>query len=147
MQKRRWRGGYDEDMAGHLSKTIDFEEFLKMENPFPAFVIYNEMTIKPETKAEIEKYSKFPIDWEEMFKDLKVLGKREISSLLKWKGKINLGRRKERIKSKESKQNNNLDQDEIAEKENSEIELDEEIKEREHAEIVKQRKEKVKIKF
>ena len=97
MQQRRWRQGYDDTTTGNLHKIVSIEEFFKMENPFPCFAIYNEFTYDEKFKEEVEKYGKVPDDWEEMFKDLKVLGKREIAGLIKWKRKINLERRKQKV--------------------------------------------------
>jgi AdoMet-dependent rRNA methyltransferase SPB1 len=94
MQQRRWRQGYDDTTTGNLHKKVNIEEFLKMENPFPVFAIYNEFSYDEKFKEEVENYGKTPDDWEEMFKDLKVLGKREIATLIKWKRRINLERRK-----------------------------------------------------
>lgn len=59
------------------------------ENPLLIFAEFNKITT---TKEERDKYYNVikgrPTDLDEMFDDLKVLGKREIASILRWRGKV-----------------------------------------------------------
>lgn len=72
-----------------MYKETGLTEFINSANPLLIFAEYNRIKVNPE---EREKYygisKKMPEDIDELFKDLKVLGKREIGNLLKWRGKI-----------------------------------------------------------
>ena len=73
----------------HLYKEVSLSKLMEADNPLLIFAEYNKITT---TREERDKYygiaKNQPSDLDEMFDDLKVLGKREISSILKWRGKI-----------------------------------------------------------
>ena len=43
MEKRRRRGGYDDDAPIHLFKTISITKFIKTDNPYPIFYDYSQV--------------------------------------------------------------------------------------------------------
>lgn len=62
-----------------MYREITLKEFIKSNNPYAIFYEYNEIKIKDQ-----EFYDKFkgvvrlPEDFEEMIKDLKLLGKKQV---------------------------------------------------------------------
>lgn len=129
LEKRRWRGGYDDKAPQNMFKRVSVEKFLQAENPFPVFVEFNEMEITQEEREKYGKLVKFPEDFDENIKDLKVLGKREIAGLLKWRSKVNVALKKIRIQEKNSENIKEIT------KENSEEELENAIEKANHEEI------------
>ena len=125
LEKRRWRGGYDDKAPQHLFRKLPLSEFLKVENPFPVFLEYNEMEISEEDREKLLPLVKLPEDFELNLKDLKVLGKREIAGLIKWKGKINVALRKLQRKERSEK----LEKEEGKEEKKTEVKSDEELEE------------------
>lgn len=73
----------------HLYKEISLSKFIESENPLLVFAQYNKITT---TKEERDKFyplvKKKPADLDELFDDLRVLGKKDISAILKWRGRI-----------------------------------------------------------
>lgn len=139
LEKRKWRGGYEDDVPQNMFKKCTLGEFLSRENPFPVFMEFNQIEITPEDREKYISLGKLPEDFEENLKDLKVLGKRELGGILKWRGKvlqaIRKKERKERGIVEEEKE-----QEEPEEEIKSEEELEEKIHKAEHEEIQKQRK-------
>lgn len=48
MEKRRHRTGYSDDAPLTVYKTLPFEEFLTIDNPFPVFIEYNKISLSKE---------------------------------------------------------------------------------------------------
>jgi hypothetical protein len=73
----------------HLYKEVSLSKLIETETPLLIFAQYNKITT---TLEEREKYYNLvksrPQDLDDLFDDLKVLGKREIGSILKWRGKV-----------------------------------------------------------
>lgn len=88
MEVRRSRGGYADDAPMHLYKEVTFGEFIEADNPFPIFKEYNKMIVSEEDKEKYTSLVQTPEFSEELMNDLKVLGKRDVSVLLKWRAKI-----------------------------------------------------------
>lgn len=88
MENNRSRGGYDDDAPQHLYREITLEPFILADNPFPIFKEYNKMTITEEEREKYVSLVKTPPFCEELMSDLKVLGKGDVSVLLKWRAKI-----------------------------------------------------------
>lgn len=87
--KRRQRSGYADNTPIHMSKNICLKAFLEADNPFAIFANYNVMTISAEESEKyLGKVKQEPIDLKEMLGDLKQLGVKEVSSLLKWRSKL-----------------------------------------------------------
>jgi AdoMet-dependent rRNA methyltransferase SPB1 len=72
----------------HLYKEINLTNFIDADNPFPVFMDYNKMIVSQEEKDKYFGLAKLPEDFNHLVDDLKVLGKRDVSILLKWRGKI-----------------------------------------------------------
>ena len=71
-----------------MFRKLDFDQFIQIDNPFGVFVDYQGIEFN---EAHREKYcslTKNPNGFEEMLNDLQLLGKREVSQLLKWRTRI-----------------------------------------------------------
>jgi hypothetical protein len=74
----------------HLYKEVPLTKLIEAENPLLIFAEYNRIIVSPEERAKYYPLVKNkPSDLDELFEDLKLLGKREIGGILKWRGKIN----------------------------------------------------------
>jgi hypothetical protein len=68
---------------------VPLTKLIEAENPFLIFAEFNKITVTAEERAKYYDLVKNkPSDLDELFDDLKLLGKREIGSILKWRGKI-----------------------------------------------------------
>lgn len=79
-----------------MYKKISLEEFIASPNPYTAFVEYNEIDVTD--KDAVSKYAEIcslPSDFDDMCKDIKLLNKKQVGSLVKWKIKINQKLRKD----------------------------------------------------
>jgi len=136
LEQRRWRGGYEDNVPQNMFRKLRLQEFLELENPFPAFMKYNEIEISQEDREKYLGLVKLPEDFEENLKDLKVLGKREVAGIVKWRGKLLVTLRKNRKKEKaekdEEEKGKEAEEDKGVE---SGDELEEKIQEAEHVEI------------
>lgn len=139
LEDRRKRGGYEDNAPMHLYKELALTDFIESENPLLLFAQYNKITT---TQEERDKYyplaKKRPLDLDELFDDLRVIGKREISSILRWRGKIhhhfnNLQAKEDQVEL--------LSHQEAPEEKDSEVELEKEVLQSKRREI-KQIKEK-----
>jgi len=155
--KRKNRDGYDADAPITMHRTISFEDFLHIENPLVAFHKYNKISFTPEDEAKYLSITKTPEDYKVIMEDLKVIGKRELQSLLRWRIKLltKLGK----LKKKAAKENNDAIEEEEEEKEekkpkadgeehDTDSELEEQIKnesKRELKELKRQREKKVSV--
>jgi len=83
------REGYDKDMPSGMYKTITVEDFVTLPGPYTTFVKYSEITLEPKEKfEEYCKLVKLPTEFKEICADLKVLGRREMKIVVKWKTKV-----------------------------------------------------------
>lgn len=107
-------------------RSIPLKAFIDIENPYGVFVNYNEITL--EGKEEIFKLVAPPNDFEEMAKDLKLMGKREVSKTLKWREKVRaLGRKKrsdDRLALKEIEEEKQKEKQKEEQKEEQKVEKD-----------------------
>lgn len=85
MEKRRKRQGYEDNAPMMLHKKMTFEEFIKVENPFAVFVTHSQIGLPSQEFLDIYDPPQF---YDEYLEDIKVLGKREIAVLLKYRGKL-----------------------------------------------------------
>ena len=77
---------YEGKMVQH--KKINLEQFINVENPFAVFVCYNQIDINDKKyDEEAKSIAKPPVDFEEQVEDIKLLGKGEVSKILKWREK------------------------------------------------------------
>lgn len=145
-----------------LFRKIPLNEFIKIDNPFAVFVHYNKIDIDdPKFFERISKFCKLPRDFKENAADLKLLGKREVSNILKWREKVKAGlnrddkekRRKEFEKENKEKQqaqgiveegneNKNENQNENENEKNEDEKLNAEAKEMNKKKLKQQRYER-----
>lgn len=81
-------------------RSISLGDFLRAENPFAIFAIYNAITVDAESEA-MKGLVKPPEDFENLIKDLKLLGKREVSRLLKWREKVRVQLKQSKMRSRQ----------------------------------------------
>lgn len=117
MEVKKSRGGYDDDAPMHLYRVTSLGEFVNADNPFPIFKEFNKMTIAQEERELYLGHVKDPEDLEALLEDLKVLGKRDVGILLKWRGKIRQYLDKIAPKEKKVKAKREVNSDEELEKE------------------------------
>lgn len=127
-------------------RTIPLSDFLKAENPFAIFAIYNAIKLD-ETAEEAKKLVKPPDDFENLVKDLKLLGKREVSRLLKWREKVRIQLKNQKMKARAGQ--GKEEEDEV-EKEAKAIEAEQEQidkRRKKEARFLKRQKEKNYMQF
>lgn len=117
MEVHRSRGGYDDDAPMHLYKETTLDSFINADNPFPIFKEFNRMIITEEDRQKYLGKVKDPEDLESLLLDLKVLGKRDVGILLKWRGKIKQYLDKITPKTVKVKERREVNSDEELEKE------------------------------
>ena len=86
LTEKRNRKGYEKEA---LFAECDLMDFLKSSNPHEYLSGFNKFLISPEARTALDKIQKLPSDLEEMCKDIKVCGRRELSELLKIRYKYN----------------------------------------------------------
>eukprot|EP01015_Nassula_variabilis_P020799 TRINITY_DN363_c0_g1_i3.p1 TRINITY_DN363_c0_g1~~TRINITY_DN363_c0_g1_i3.p1 ORF type:complete len:951 (+),score=305.80 TRINITY_DN363_c0_g1_i3:127-2979(+) len=100
-EKRRHRGGYADDAPQSMYREIDIEQFINAENPFPIFMEFNKIKVSEDSKKRYLSLVEPPKGYEGMFEDIKVLGRREVQALIKWRNKVQMKIRSDRKKGKE----------------------------------------------
>lgn len=120
---------------------MKFDDFLTCENPYVIFAEYNAIEF---TEADKEKYGaivKVPDFFEENIKDLKVIGKRDVMSIIKYRNRVSMTIRKQN-KSAQPKDKSQ------EESEGTDEELDQEINQTMHKDLkhIKREKEKLLVK-
>jgi len=86
-KKKRSRQGYDEDEKMHLHNTLPVMEFVKDENPIDILGNVSEFIIDqedPDWKI-VKKLKQTTNELLECFKDLRVLGKKDFRTILRWR--------------------------------------------------------------
>jgi AdoMet-dependent rRNA methyltransferase SPB1 len=69
-----------------MYRVCTFEHFISCNNPFPIFMEYNKIEFTEADKAKFLPLKiKLPEDYETLMEDIKLLGKREITALIKWR--------------------------------------------------------------
>lgn len=95
LEVKRNRSGYSEKKGQTLYLETDFWEFLECADPYEYLSNYNKFKFDDKSK-ELFKTMAPPDETEENCKDLKVLGKRELHSLLKYRYKYLMKKNKEK---------------------------------------------------
>lgn len=83
------RSGYDDDVGAILFKKKSVQEFIDAEDPVEFLGKLNQISFNDEDGSS--KYESLDITTDEIkecLKDLKVLNKKDFSSILRWRGKI-----------------------------------------------------------
>jgi AdoMet-dependent rRNA methyltransferase SPB1 len=86
-KKKRQREGY-EDGNYTLHKKIDIMEFIKAQDPINVLGSYNQFVFESDESKELLKHALMTDDIKTDVEDLKVLGKKDFKSLLKWRSAI-----------------------------------------------------------
>jgi AdoMet-dependent rRNA methyltransferase SPB1 len=79
-----------------MMKKITLEQFMDTDSPYAVFVDCTEIVISPQDREKYLTVSKVPAELDDWCKDLILLGKREISILVKWRAKVRDLQRKEK---------------------------------------------------
>ena len=87
LEEKRHRSGYNDDGKGFVYGKVKLSAFIKAVNPFQTLKECTELNIDEEAKKYIEKVPPPPF-LEQTCKDIKVLGKGELNTLLKWRTKV-----------------------------------------------------------
>jgi len=143
-EKKRSRQGYDDDMPVTMHRTICFEDFLFAEEPIAIFAKYNKIKLTEEEEAKYLKLVEPPEDYKELIEDLKVLGKREVQIMLRWRTKIMKALHKEK-KKEAIKEKVETEEKPTVEENDTDSELEEEIKKEKLKELKELRRERVNI--
>lgn len=102
--EKRKRKLIDDDAPLTMFKKISLADFVNASNPYPIFIEYNEIDISDKEKLkQYSELSKLPNDFEEMCKDIKLLNKKKVFMLIKWRAKVIQNRKKEEPKKVEEK--------------------------------------------
>ena len=83
----RSRGGYDESLGPLLTRNATLPEFLDCQNPYQFLADHGKLTSDDDKSKELLEIEKPPKYFAEYCEDLKVLGRAELSLLLKWRMK------------------------------------------------------------
>ncbi len=96
-KRKRQRGGY-EDGVTLLYKELPAAEFIASSEPVTMLGMYNAFVFKDQASREIkEMYPKFTTEEVQLLcQDLKVLGKKDFSALLKWRLSVRKAQREAR---------------------------------------------------
>lgn len=122
---KRHRSGYYSDS---LYKQREFAEFVESPNPYQYFYETNKIVCETDKSKQYLEVTKKPNDWENIFLDLKVLGKSELATLLNWREKIRgkaLKKKKKQLDDTKPKEDLPIDKEEYKKKKLAE--MDEEI--------------------
>lgn len=97
-QKKKNRSGYD---TGEDMRVLSAHEFFASKKPAELLVTYNRISLEGSENEEIAKHEYTTDEIRDYCQDLKVLGKRDLGHLLKWK--IKFHRDKERVEREAKK--------------------------------------------
>ncbi len=87
LEEKRHRSGYHDDGKGFVYDKIKLSEFVKAVNPFQTLKDCTEFIVDDEARKYMKK-APVHADIEQLCKDIKVLGKGELNTLLKWRTKV-----------------------------------------------------------
>lgn len=86
LEQKRNRGGYADD--GKIYREVSLVEFVKAKEPYKILNEHHKFIIDDDETKEMFALLKPPTDIDTLCEDLKVLGKRDLTSLLKYRSKI-----------------------------------------------------------
>lgn len=114
---------------------MNFDDFLVCENPYVIFAEYNAIEFTEEHKEKYGAMVKIPDFFEENIKDLKVLGKRDVVGIIKYRNRVSMTIRK----------SNRPEKEEESEDEGTDEELDAKINQTMHKDLKHIKKEKERL--
>ena len=86
-EQKKQRGGYNSESM-YIKRS--FKEFIECQNPYQFVFETNQILTDDDDSKEYIKLVKTPIDYETYFKDLKLLGKKEVQEMIIWRNKIKM---------------------------------------------------------
>jgi len=90
-QGKKHRGGYE---LGDDLKILPLHEFVNSANPAEILVTYHRLNLEAEGSEELAAHKLTTDEIRELCGDLKILGKRDLTALMKWRMRILRGREK-----------------------------------------------------
>lgn len=143
LETKKNRSGYNTDGSGAFYKECALSEFMKCKDPYKYLSTYNKFTVDDECKSEIFKIVSPHGALHTIIEDLKVLGRSDLTILLKYRSKYQRQIDKRRAKAKKELEEANkkeLTPEEI-EKQNEE-ELNKAIADKQKQALKKERKQR-----
>lgn len=94
-----------------MHRSLTLNEFIKIENPYAVFVDFNRIIVPKEEELNKE-YPKLPENFREMCEDLKLLNKKDVGTIIRWRGKVIESEPKENRHDNESESEEESDENE-----------------------------------
>jgi AdoMet-dependent rRNA methyltransferase SPB1 len=137
------RSGYDVDGSGAFYKEANFSEFMESRDPYRYLSTCHKLVLDEKCKTHIFKTVTPPNQLKNIVEDLKVLGRSDLTIMLKYRSKYQRRLEKEKAKLKRQQEEENKKEltPEELEKQNEE-ELNKEIAEKKKQAMKKERKQK-----
>jgi len=123
LEQKKHRSGYAEGDKGFVYEKTKLTDFVNSVNPFQTLKRATELVIDEQAKQWISKVAT-PDEITSICKDVKVIGKREISILLKWRTKLLHTLAKEKKKEEEAAMGEEVKAEKIEKVPNEEEEID-----------------------
>ena len=143
-EQKKQRGGYNSESM-YIKRS--FKEFIECQNPYQFVFETNQILADDDDSKEYIKLVKTPIDYETYFKDLKLLGKKEVQELIIWRNKIKMRSHKHQDKEKEEDHPKEIKEHNVEEEIDEELEkFQKQRKKRQEQEKKKQEKQEFKNK-
>ena len=116
LTEKKNRAGYNEDSKGLIYGTIKLSDFVKSMNPYQALKEASKIGIDEEGKKYLDMVTP-PDDLGDICKDVKVLGKRELSNLLRWRTRVLHNIAKQRTEEEKVVKDTEIQKEELNEEE------------------------------
>ena len=127
MEKTKNRGGYDDDQGtSSFYKEVSLEEFIRSDDPYDLLKKIHKFAIDDKVKEGGFKSITPPKNIEEICRDVQVLGKRDLTTLLKYRAKV---RKSEEKKVYESRRKEKEEKRRIEEENKGESDIEKENEE------------------
>ena len=118
-EQKKQRGGYNSESM-YIKRS--FKEFIECQNPYQFVFETNQILTDDDDSKEYIKLVKTPIDYETYFKDLKLLGKKEVQEMIIWRNKIKMRAHKHQDKEKEEEHPKEVKEHNVEEEIDEELE-------------------------
>ena len=118
-EQKKQRGGYNSESM-YIKRS--FKEFIECQNPYQFVFETNQILTDDDDSKEYIKLVKTPIDYETYFKDLKLLGKKEVQEMIIWRNKIKMRAHKHQDKEKEEEHHKEVKEHNVEEEIDEELE-------------------------
>ena len=118
-EQKKQRGGYNSESM-YIKRS--FKEFIECQNPYQFVFETNQILTDDDDSKEYINLVKTPIDYETYFKDLKLLGKKEVQEMIIWRNKIKMRAHKHQDKEKEEEHPKEVKEHNVEEEIDEELE-------------------------